>query len=524
MATLENSRLEKVVVMEERLFKKIVEAKYLTETKADRYRPIIRYCFEQYERTNHHLSPEEILEALKESPYFRDYTIDELQADLNQLCQWNNLTYRQDTSKARTIEEIRNKRFRYMLTPYTVHIERMVKELEQIDQGYHGSLDRSLCDRLYENFRILTKYEMNEHKKTYFIQSQSNEKVRDLWSHVYKDFKEITQQANDYLSYLNSKDLDELMYSEKLLNFRKRLIEYLRDFVLKMQYIAERIEAIIREEIDEDFVALLVDKFTKHELSTIVGLESDPTQEMIEEKVRSRWSELTSWFLQGKSGYSFMLDQTDEIIRRIYRLAQRLSESRGDIQNRKQEYLTLAKWFHEAESIEEAHVLSAYAFATFDSRHIWAPSPKASDSIYMDVWDEQPYDFYIIPREYSYSRSRKNTMIRSYANEQKEIQEANRKQRERQQQLIEDLIHDKKITFATLPTLPPYIRKVLLGWIGRCTQNPNWTAKMDTGHRFQLKKMDDSSIFLECEDGVLEMPNFVLYLIKEGEDYGEASG
>ena len=80
---------------------------------------------------------EEVFEELKEDPYFQEYTMEQCQQDLAALASWGNLLTIQDTRKVTTIEEFKNKKFRYQLSETAVEVERMVIRIEK-------SVDRRL--------------------------------------------------------------------------------------------------------------------------------------------------------------------------------------------------------------------------------------------------------------------------------------------------------------------------------------------------------------------------------------------
>ena len=46
--------------------------------------------------------------------------------DLTQLSEWGNLTAQHDGERAVTVEEYLRKKFRYLITPYSIEIERIV--------------------------------------------------------------------------------------------------------------------------------------------------------------------------------------------------------------------------------------------------------------------------------------------------------------------------------------------------------------------------------------------------------------
>ncbi len=99
-----------------KLLKPITEAKYLTTENCGRYRPILRFFFEQYEKIKYWMYKEEIFAELKKHPSFAAYTLEQCQQDLEVLVEWGNLLPVQDTSRAATVEQFKNKQFRYQLS------------------------------------------------------------------------------------------------------------------------------------------------------------------------------------------------------------------------------------------------------------------------------------------------------------------------------------------------------------------------------------------------------------------------
>ena len=106
--------------IQETVRKPMTEAKYLNVDNTDRYRPIIRLFYLKYEKLKYWLYQEEVYEELKEDAYFREYTPEQCQQDLAALTAWGNLVTIQDTRKVATIEEFKNKKFRYQLSEDTV--------------------------------------------------------------------------------------------------------------------------------------------------------------------------------------------------------------------------------------------------------------------------------------------------------------------------------------------------------------------------------------------------------------------
>ena len=93
----------------ETLSKKITETSYLTAENTKRYRPILRYFFEQYERFNYMLYKEDVYYELKGRLNFENYSMENCESDLKALVDWGNLSALQDTSNVKTVEEFKNR-------------------------------------------------------------------------------------------------------------------------------------------------------------------------------------------------------------------------------------------------------------------------------------------------------------------------------------------------------------------------------------------------------------------------------
>ena len=79
------------MIISENLGKQITETAYLTQPNTKRYRPIMRFFYEQYEKMNFMLYKDDVYEALKDNVFFEDYTLEQCDVDLETLKQWKNL-------------------------------------------------------------------------------------------------------------------------------------------------------------------------------------------------------------------------------------------------------------------------------------------------------------------------------------------------------------------------------------------------------------------------------------------------
>ena len=110
----------------------ISELRYINADNVTRYRAIMRYLYLQYERLSYWLSPEQIYAGVMEWNVLKNYTQEQCQLDLDQLVAWKNLTYRHDGTRARTVEEYLRKKYQYLITPYSIELERFLGNIRMI--------------------------------------------------------------------------------------------------------------------------------------------------------------------------------------------------------------------------------------------------------------------------------------------------------------------------------------------------------------------------------------------------------
>ena len=236
----------------EKLIRPVHEAKYLDVENSDRYRSIARLFYLNYEKLKYWMYQEEVYAELTEDPYFADYTMEQCQQDLETLSAWGNLATIQDTRRVASIEEFKNKKFRYQLTETTVEIERMVIRLENLlIEG--ASLEPTLLERLRMSLG-----------KTGEIGEMDKEKIYGWWSDLNNDFIRLNQNYQDYMRELNSVKAEEMMKTKEFLVFKDRLIEYLRTFVKSLQVNTSAIEQTFKT-VREDTVKSILEQVTAYE-------------------------------------------------------------------------------------------------------------------------------------------------------------------------------------------------------------------------------------------------------------------
>lgn len=262
----------------------------------------------------------------------------------------------------------------------------MVVSLENLGEGFGGSLERTLFDRLLEALLKLTAEMPGTQGFTIF--KKTEEEIHLLWQDLYEDFRKLTENATDYLAHLQSEKVEEKMMTEAFLVYKEAITEYLSNFMTSLQRTSFRIEGVLKG-TTPGFGRDLAGQLAAYELS-IPRMDQPLSKEELVERFLGHWEGLKTWFLgdsERESDLIYLQNATNEAIRRLTRFAQRLGENHHNVRSRRMDYLHLAKWFTGLD-LNAAHELSACVFGVFHTRHLLVHQAKQTESFEVEVWDE----------------------------------------------------------------------------------------------------------------------------------------
>ena len=489
----------------DKLIKPLTEAKYLNADNVSRYRCIMRIFFEHYEKLKYWLYQEEVYEEMMKDPFFADYRPEQCQQDLTMLTEWKNLNTIQDTKKVASIEEFKNKKYRYQMTEYSVEIERLVLRLENLFiEG--ASLEPTLLERIrrgIERFPEMVERDKNE--------------VYTWWTDLNNDFVRLNQNYQDYIRDLNSVRAEEMMHTKQFLVFKDRLIEYLRSFIKGLQRNVGVIEESLCQQ-KEEMKNQVFEKVVDYELS-IPRMDVEVSKEMIWQKVKGRYQSIYDWFV-GKEGQENeagkLFDATNDIIRRITRYAAQLSEKNALGANRKEEYRKVAELFLRCDTVAQAHKMSAMVFGLSCPFHLKTTKVRESDSMNQSVYEEKPDDILLRPRVRNYREKTNRSVIRSMTKEKRKAREELIARQKKDWKKIKELEKDGKIDFAELPVIEPRMREILLKWLSDGLEDMEYVSRTEEGRKYKIEvPQKGEKCILHCEDGNLTMPRFVIAFEEE---------
>ena len=343
-----------------------------------------------------------------------------------------------------------------------------------------------------------------------------------VWEDVFRYFQTIRTNTADYIAYINSEQTDKRMQTEAFLVYKNQFTTYLRDFIVSLQktslQIGERLHELTLHKLEPFFQKLI-----EHRRS-IPRLE-DATTSVDEWKLEYKeyWDSLRQWFLGSstqKSELEVLQWQTNEMIRRMSRYVQRIGERQQHFRSRKNDYLHLANWFVDCSSLDEAHQLSSVVFGAMTIQHLQLEE-GTTDNLHSDTWEEDPILLTLKPRTNRYRVKTKPGSMTSNEEKKKAQREQYLEERRQERALIDQYMTEGVIVLSSLTKVEPFIRKVLLGWIGKSMVSKDRKVKTDYGLIVKVIIDVQKTILLESDDGTLKMPDARFEFEEQGGEKNE---
>lgn len=480
----------------------IEETSYLSAPNAVQYRTIMRLFYREYEKMHFQLYKEDILELLHRIPDFEDYDMEQLKQDLEALIRWKNLTPIQDPGKAYTIEEYKNKQYRYVMSEYAVEIERLTIRLENIFVE-SGNLSTNLFVRLERSLEDTEEMEVRSHKE-----------INEWWSNLQEDFKRLNRNYQDYLREFYSGKSDKLMKSVEFILHKDRFIQYLNEFIRELQRHSKHIMKLLTQkstQIEERLLERVIQ--SEMEIPHALSERQAGMEEGIRENVWGKWHSLKNWFLDSaehECDCHKILIITNDIIANIIRNAALILQVQNWGVSRKDDYRKFLELFLEAHSLEEAHRISAHVFGIQNIAHLKENAVRNTDSINSSVYAEEPFTYLLKPHTKAYRERRRQLGFADNTMEKLQQRLSHLRQLDSEKELVLRYIKDGRLDLTAIPdVIPDTVRITFLQWISQANMNAGKIGRTEYGQEFRLVRKEGTCV-LNCEDGRLTMPAYVL--------------
>ncbi len=482
----------------------INETSYLSVPNASIYRKIMRYFYREYEKMHFQLYKEDVYALLKEENEFTDYTMTQLELDLDALVKWKNLTPIQDPGKVYTIADYKNKQYRYTMSEYAVEIERLTVRLESLFME---------SANLSTNFFVRLEKSLEEAE---MMQGASLKEVNEWWNLLQEDFKRLNQNYQDYLRDFYSGKTEHLMKSVEFVLHKDKFIKYLTDFVQELQHHSKRIEQILVRQmpIIEGGVLEKVIQSERDIPHAFLELHGN-LEPNIRENVMGKWDSLKTWFIdtQGRDCESRkVLKITNDIIRSIIQNAALIVQLQNWGISRKDDYQKFLEMFLKCESMEDAHRLSAHVFGIQKIQHFKTNCSREEDRINNSVYEEEPVEFYVKPHSQTYREKRDKRGFYDKSLEKMMQREAYLQSVKKQKEIVMHYVKNNKIVFSEIEgPVSEMTKNMFLQWIAMANMNSQKLGQTEFGQEYRLIQGDGTCV-LKCEDGDLTMPAYIMEL------------
>lgn len=480
----------------------INETSYLSVPNAHIYRKIMRSFYREYEKMRFQLYKEDIFHLIKQDEVFVDYSMEQLESDLEALVKWKNLTPIQDPGRVYTIADYKNKQYRYTMSEYAVEIERLTVRLENIFLE-SGNLSTNFFVRLEKS---LEEAEDMEHATL--------KEVNEWWSMLQEDFKRLNQNYQDYLRDFYSGKTDHLMKSVEFVIHKDKFIKYLTEFVQELQHHSKRIEQILMKNISV-MENVVLEKVVQSELDIPHALleihgNAEPS---IRENVMGKWNSLKSWFIdsQGREcECKKVLKITNDVIRSIIQNAALIVQIQNWGISRKDEYRKFMELFLKCEDMDEAHRLSAHVFGIQRIQHLKTNVPREQEAVNNSVYEEEPAYFLLKPHTRTYREKKDRQGFTDKSLEKMMQRQSYLKRAEQQKEIVMRYIKDNRVVFSEIDeVVSEATRNIFLQWIAQANMSSQKMGRTEYGQEYKLIRKEGKCT-LNCEDGALTMPAYIL--------------
>lgn len=484
---------------------KISPANYLNVDNFERYRRIMRYFYKRHRQMQGALYRPDIIKMMQ-TDYLSSYGDLEVDQDLENLVLWGNLQRQQEMLRPKSIEEYRNRNFRYQITEAGILVEEMVYQLTHTKHAAIGALDEKGFRKLLQ---LLTS-----------LLSNDGDPV-DLWKKIETEFRKIGADTANYIGYITSPEVDSRMKTEQFLVYKDKFINYLREFISNVQSLYHQFVAVINRLPQLDAERLIDGLFEKaQEIPTMDATERTE----VEEQVLGVLSALQNWFIgtpERPSEYDNLMLQTDQMITKITGLIYYYGQEIHQYQSRRKDYLHMAEWFSQVKNLAEAQEMYAGIFGLEHTRHFYVTESSDATSNRENSWELSPSTLFLNKRGRGARTERKAQSFKLDRTKQKKQFEIYQKKAAEHREKIESYFLNNQLDFSTIKQLDSESRKVFLKWISGAvaTQVPN---KIATGNyleqviatelNFDVRiKIDlGTQIYVNCDDGCLQMPQVTI--------------
>lgn len=355
---------------------------FATTPNADLHTAALCAFGEAHERLETALTFDGVRAYLHDVGWFTRTSDEELERSLKQLVGWKLVdTIQNHGATYATAEEYERKNLQYSLT----------KKGEAAFEGYRralgvlastGALQTAVLDAIADRLDELHRCQLDR--------TVSNRRVfttlTELEGHL-EALRTNTKQFNAELHRLLRDDTGAL---KTFLEVKDATIAYLDEFVTNLDQRHQSIRDAVQSVEQEGLTLLRQRALFGAELPAIGGETQAATWH---EHRTARWEGLRAWFV-GTDASPARIEELRDIARRaivfLFRMLERISESRRRSSSTVADFRALARWFAVAPTEADAHRLWSTAFGLGPARHAHLTSDAIEQATPATTWADAP--------------------------------------------------------------------------------------------------------------------------------------
>jgi uncharacterized protein (TIGR02677 family) len=355
---------------------------HVNADKAATYRAVMAVFTVAKERFAIHLRPADVAAAVC------GVEVDqaEVEAALQQLCEWGNLRRDPDTAEVATVEEFYRTRYLFQLAPEGEAAERALRV-------YHDTIAEpgELQTAALGDIRAL----LGELAALAEADGTDDGKIHRVLTTLRARFDELTARAQTFMGSLQRTiDLHGVDVAT-FVTYKDLLIDYLERFVGQLVLATAAVVAEI-ERIEAAGVDDLLASAARRELVDALAPTDDDRADA-HERWRARWTGLRAWFVgsaDAPSQAEVLRARARSAIPALLAAVAAINDRRVTKTDRVTDLRTLARWFAETDTEADAHRLWRAAFALTGARHLQidadsldarADEPVAADTSWLNA-------------------------------------------------------------------------------------------------------------------------------------------
>lgn len=334
---------------------------YLNAEKAEAYRAVMRVFGHAKARFALHLRPADVRAGLAGQTLDGSEPID-VESLLGKLCEWGNLAAYKDNADVATAEDFYRPRHLYQLTTDGEAAEKAIDFFFDTLKK-PGELQTTALDDIRSLLRELEALAAEA--------ELDDSKVHRVLKELASRFEELTSRAYSFIGSLQ-RTIDLHGFAlDAFLTYKETLIEYLERFIGELTVATVEIAGQLLV-IEQHGIDRLLRAAAKRDLADLLNAQEEDHAAALA-AWRGRWEGLRTWFHREGSQRSqadVLRSRARAAIPALVNAVANIHDRRVTRSDRVQDLQTLARWFAEAESDQQAHRLWRAAFALAPSRHL----------------------------------------------------------------------------------------------------------------------------------------------------------